>query len=83
MQQREVTNRMSHRGIHSGVPIDWSDPEQASLQAKIDMLRGMISHNPMSYSEKDELVRAQMKDQARRADQDKAAQKEPKKNWDI
>jgi len=74
---------MSHRGIHSGVPIDWSDPEQASLQAKIDMLRGMISHNPMSYSEKDELVRAQMKDQARRADQDKAAQKAPKHKWDI
>lgn len=74
---------MSHRGIHSGVPVDWSDPEQASVQAKIDVLRGMISHNPMSYSEKDEMVRAQLKDQARRAELDKAAEKEPKHKWDI
>ena len=83
MQQREVTNRMSHRGIHSGVPVDWSDPQQAALQARIDVLRGMISHNPMSYSEKDEMVRAQLKDQARREDLKKATQKDPKHKWDI
>ena len=77
-----MTNRVSDRGIHSGVPIDWSDPEQASLQAKIDVLRGMISHNPMSYSEKDEIVRAQLKDQARREDMGKAAMKDSKK-WGI
>ena len=74
---------MSHRGIHSGVPVDWSDPEQASVQAKIDVLRGMISHNPMSYSEKDEMVRAQMKDQARREEADKNAKKKPREKWDI
>ena len=73
---------MSDRGIHSGVPIDWSDPEQAALQAKIDVLRGMISHNPMSYSEKDEMVRAQMKDRALREDMGKTAKKDSKK-WDI
>ena len=73
---------MSDRGIHSGVPIDWSDPEQAALQAKIDVLRGMIFHNPMSYSEKDEIVRAQLKDQARREDMGKTAKKDSKK-WDI
>jgi hypothetical protein len=73
---------VSHRDVHSNVGIDWSDPEQAALQAKIDTLRGMISHNPMSYSEKDEMVRAQLKDQARREDLKKAAQKDPKK-WDI
>jgi len=73
---------VSHRDVHSNVGIDWSDPEQAALQAKIDTLRGMIAHNPMSYSEKDEVVRAQLKDQARREDLKKAAQKDPKK-WDI
>ena len=77
-----MTNRVSDRGIHSGVPIDWSDPEQASLQAKIDVLRGMISHNPMSYSEKDEMIRAQMKDRALREDMGKTAKKDSKK-WDI
>ncbi len=74
---------MSHRGIHSGVPVDWSDPEQASVQAKIDVLRSMIAHNPMTYSEKDEMVRVQLKEQARRVDMDKAAEKEPKHKWDI
>ena len=74
---------MSHRGIHSGVPVDWSDPEQASVQAKIDVLRCMIAHNPMTYSEKDEMVRVQLKEQARRVDMDKAAEKEPKHKWDI
>ena len=74
---------MSHRGIHSGVPVDWSDPEQASVQAKIDVLRSMMAHNPMTYSEKDEMVRVQLKEQARRVDMDKAAEKEPKHKWDI
>ena len=73
---------MSYHGARSGAPIDWSDPEQAATQAKIDVLRNMISHNPMSYSEKDEMVRVQMKDEARREDLKKAAQKDPKK-WDI
>ena len=57
--------------------------EQAATQAKIDTLRGMISHNPMSYSEKDEMVRAQMKDQARREEADKNAKKNPREKWDI
>ena len=75
---------MSHRGIHSGVPVDWSDPEQASVQAKIDVLRGMISHNPMSYSDKEDQVRrhlAQELHQAERNTTEKIAQ--PRKNWDI
>ena len=52
------------------------------MQAKIDVLRGMISHNPMSYSEKDEMVRVQLKDRALREDMGKTAKKDSKK-WDI
>ena len=73
---------MSYHGARSGAPIDWSDPEQAATQAKIDVLRNMVSHNPMSYSEKDEMVRAQMKDRALREDMGKTAKKDSKK-WDI
>ena len=78
-----MTKSVSHRDVHSNVGIDWSDPEQAATQAKIDTLRGMISHNPLSYSEKDEMVRAQMKDQARREEADKSAKKKPREKWDI
>lgn len=53
------------------------------MQAKIDTLRSMISHNPMSYSEKEEMVRAQMQDQARREETDKNAKKNPRDKWDI
>ena len=74
---------MSHRDVHPNVPIDWSDPEQAALQAKIDVLRGMISHNPMSYSEKNEMIRAQMKDRARREEANENAKKKPREKWDI
>ena len=78
-----MTKSVSHRDVHPNVGIDWSDPEQAALQAKIDTLRGMSSHYPMSYSEKDETVRAQMKDQARREEADKNAKKKPREKWDI
>lgn len=67
-----------------GAPIDWSDPEQAATQAKIDVLRNMVSHNPMSYSEKEELVRHRLADEATRAKQ--APDDKPgktKKDWDI
>ncbi len=56
---------MSHTDVRSGAPVDWSDPDQASMQAKIDVLREMISRNPMTYSEKEELVRQQLADQER------------------
>lgn len=79
-----MTKSVSHRDVHSNVGIDWSDPEQAALQAKIDTLRGMIARNPMSYSEKDEMVvRAQMKDQARREEANENAKKKPREKWDI
>ena len=35
------------------------------MQAKIDVMRDMISHNPMSYSEKEELVRQRLASSAR------------------
>lgn len=75
---------MSYHGARSGAPIDWSDPEQAATQAKIDVLRNMISHNPMSYSDKEDQVRrhlAQELHQAERNTTEKIAQ--PRKNWDI
>ena len=75
---------MSHKGARSGAPIDWSDPEQAAAQARIDVLRNMISHNPMSYSEKEEVVRQRMADEAKRAEQTtRAKQDNAKKYWDI
>ena len=75
---------MSHRGIHSGVPVDWSDPEQASVQAKIDVLRGMIAHNPMSYSEKEEQVRRHLAQELHQTEMNTTGTiKEPHKNWDI
>ncbi len=75
---------MSHKGARSGAPIDWSDPEQAAAQARIDVLRNMISHNPMSYSEKEEVVRQRMADEAKRAEQTtRAKQDNAKKDWNI
>lgn len=55
------------------------------MQAKIDVMREMISHNPMSYSEKDELVRRGLADQSRRAQEagKPAAQAEKRSKWDI
>jgi len=75
---------VSHKGARSGAPIDWSDPEQAAAQARIDVLRNMISHNPMSYSEKEEVVRQRMADEAKRAEQTTRVNRDSvKKNWDI
>ena len=76
---------MFYRGACSHTAIDWSDPDQASMQAKIDVMRNMISHNPMSYSEKDGLVRIHMADQSRRADETSKAVTEVAKRgkWDI
>jgi hypothetical protein len=75
---------VSHKGARSGAPIDWSDPEQAATQAKIDVLRNMISHNPMSYSEKEDIVRRRLADEAHRTEH-AARDKHEKtgKNWDI
>ena len=55
------------------------------MQAKIDVMREMISHNPMSYSEKDGLVRRGLADQSRRAEETTkaAAQTSKRGKWDI
>ena len=75
---------MSQKGARSGAPIDWSDPEQAATQARIDVLRNMISHNPMSYSEKEEVVRQRMADEAKRAEETARVKRDnAKKDWDI
>ena len=75
---------MSHKGARSGAPIDWSDPEQAAAQARIDVLRNMMSCNPMSYSEKEEVVRQRMADEAKRAEQTARVKRDNvKKDWDI
>ncbi|MCE5188862.1 MAG: hypothetical protein LLF75_06730 [Eubacteriales bacterium] len=75
---------MLTNGASSSTAIDWSDPEQASLQAKIDVMRNMITRNPMSYSEKDELVRMHLAEQAKRAEADQAAARKSSRNgWDI
>ena len=76
---------MFYRGASSHTAIDWSDPDQASMQAKIDVMREMISRNPMSYSEKDGLVRLHLADESRRADETSKAVAEAAKRgkWDI
>ena len=71
---------MSHNGARSGAPVDWSDP----AQTRIDALRNMISLNPMSYSEKEEIVRSRLADESKRAEETARAKRDnPKKNWDI
>lgn len=73
---------MSIKNVRSGVPVDWGDAGEASLQAKIDVLRNMIAGNPMTYSEKDELVKEQLSCMARRASAEQNA-KTPAKKWKI
>ena len=55
------------------------------MQAKIDVMREMISHNPMSYSEKDGLVRLGLADVSRRAEETNkpAVQATKQGKWDI
>lgn len=73
---------MSQKDIRSGAPIDWSDPDQVATQAKIDVLRNLVNQNPMSYSEKEALVRQHMADDQNRAENDKPdKKKEP--DWAI
>ena len=75
---------MSSHGARSGAPIDWSDPEQAAAQAKIDVLRNMVSHSPLSYSEKEEQVRRRMAEEQHQAERNTTpGAKQPQKNWDI
>ena len=75
---------MSYHCARSGAPIDWSDPEQAAAQAKIDVLRNMVSHSPLSYSEKEEQVRRRMAEEQHQAERNTTpGAKHPRKNWDI
>ena len=75
---------MSYHGARSGAPIDWSDPEQAAAQAKIDVLRNMVSHSPLSYSEKEEQVRHRLAEELHQAERIATPNaKKPRKNWDI
>jgi hypothetical protein len=75
---------VSLTGNRSGAPVDWSDPEQAAAQARIDALRNMINANPMSYSEKEEIVRSRLADENKRAEETTRAKRDnPKKDWDI
>ena len=75
---------MSYHGARSGAPVDWSDPEQAAAQTKIDVLRNMVSHSPLSYSEKEEQVRRRLAEELHQAERNATPNaKEPRKNWDI
>ena len=75
---------MLYSGVGCCAPIDWSDPEQAAVQVKIDMLRNMLAGNPMPYSEKEALIRGQMAAEARRAEASQSARtKESDTKWDI
>lgn len=74
---------MSLKDVRSSAPVDWNDPDQACAQAKIDLLRNMISRNPMSYSEKEELVRKRMADEARQTEEKKKTSRKSVQNWDI
>jgi hypothetical protein len=75
---------VSYHGARSGAPIDWSDPEQAAAQAKIDVLRNMVSHSPLSYSEKEEQVRYRLAEEQHQAERNTTpGAKQPRKNWEI
>ena len=75
---------MSHKGVRSGAPIDWNDPEQAATQTRIDALYNMLSRNPMSYSEKEGFVRQSLADESKRSAQTVRDKKDNlKKDWDI
>ena len=75
---------MSYHGARSGAPVDWSDPEQAAAQTKIDVLRNMVSHSPLSYSEKEEQVRRRLAEELHQTERNATPNtKEPRKNWDI
>lgn len=74
---------MSVDDVRTGAPVDWSDPDQASAQAKIDMLRKMIVRNPMTYSEKDELVRKRLAEESHQNDEKKKTSQKPSRDWDI
>ena len=75
---------MSYHGARSGAPVDWSDPEQAAAQTKIDVLRNMVSHSPLSYSEKEERVRRRLAEELHQTERNATSgAKEPRKNWDI
>ena len=50
--ETEVNKRVLHHGTHYNAPIDWSDPEQAAAQVKIDLLRNLLTSSPMSYLRK-------------------------------
>lgn len=79
-----MNKRVLHHGTHYNAPIDWSDPEQAAAQVKIDLLRNLLASSPMSYSEKEELVRKQLADEARREEAAQSARSNPAgKKWDI
>ena len=79
-----MNKRVLHHGTHYNAPIDWSDPEQAAAQVKIDLLRNLLASSPMSYSEKEELVRKQLADEARREEAVQSARSNPAgKKWDI
>ncbi len=75
---------MSLKDIRSGAPVDWSDPEQASVQARIDVLREISTHTSMSYSEKEKLVRKQLSIHDKSNAPNKPdEQKKTSQNWDI
>jgi hypothetical protein len=79
-----VKKRVLHHGTHYNAPIDWDDPEQAAAQVKIDLLRNMLACNPMSYSEKEELIRKQLAEEVHREEAERAIEKNPQgKKWDI
>jgi len=75
---------VSYHGARSGAPIDWSDPEQAATQTKIDVLRNMVSHSPLSYSEKEEQVRRRLAEELHQAERNATPNaRQPRKNWEI
>lgn len=79
-----MKKRVLHHGTHYNAPIDWNDPEQAAAQVRIDLLRSLLACNPMSYSEKEELIRKQLAEEARREEAEQAARMKPSgKKWDI
>lgn len=78
-------NCVSFSNTRHDSSFNLNDPEQAALQAKIDILRSMHADNPLTYREKDDMVKTQVAGHAHaEAERKKISTAEEKPtDWDI
>jgi hypothetical protein len=85
LQARGVTNRVSFSNARYDASFNLNDPEQAAIQAKIDILRSMHADNPLTCREKDGLVKTQVAEHSRavREMEKRPTADEKPTSWDI